>query len=167
MEEDTKGTDHETYGKQWYRFACLHKVCMILGSVVQKPDSNGSSLHRIIRYLMNTKRSWQLWWKVNVDRLSALSWSKLILIISEQEIQLERSETSMPAPLSHAACQLRHPVDNIIQPLSNWSRSLNFTEKVNGDLKIQLNTRKKSSDKRGSDWQFWLHTIYVHSFVCI
>lgn len=25
LEEDTKGTDHETYGKQWYRFACLHK----------------------------------------------------------------------------------------------------------------------------------------------
>ncbi|CAH3117295.1 unnamed protein product [Porites lobata] len=25
LEEDTKGTDHETYGKQWYTFACLHK----------------------------------------------------------------------------------------------------------------------------------------------
>lgn len=27
---------------------------------------------------------------------------------------------SKPGPLGHAACQLRHPVDNIIHPLSNW-----------------------------------------------
>jgi len=27
---------------------------------------------------------------------------------------------SKPGSLGRAACQLRHPVDNIIQPLSNW-----------------------------------------------
>lgn len=32
--------------------------------------------------------------------------------------QTERD--SKPGSLGHAACQLRHSVDNIIQPLSNW-----------------------------------------------
>lgn len=135
MEEDTKGTDHETYGKQWYRFACLHKVCMVLGSVVQKLDSNSSSLHGIIRYLMNTKCSWQLWWIVNVYRLSALCWSKLILITNEQEIQIERSE------IRSRDLSATLPVNCVNQWTSSsnlWatgSRSLNFTEKVNRGFK--------------------------------
>ena len=36
------------------------------------------------------------------------------------------------------------------------------------DLNIQLDTREKSSDKRGSDWQFWLHTYLCTLFyICI
>ena len=36
------------------------------------------------------------------------------------------------------------------------------------DLRIQLNTREKSSDKRGSDFDNSdCILIYVHSFICI
>ena len=35
------------------------------------------------------------------------------------------------------------------------------------DLNIQLDTREKSSDRRGSDWQFWLHTYLCTLFLYV